>query len=133
MKSNELRESKIDVRIKIAALWGAMMMLYIYNDFFHLFKPDAIQDIMDGSMGLVDITQIGMFVASVMMAIPVIMGLLTLVLQRKASRIANIIAGSLYTVINVANLPGEWAFYIFLGILQIAFTLLVIWYSVKWK
>ena len=132
MKKNELINTKVDIKLVISGLWVSMMILYIYNDFFHLFKPDAIQEIIDGNMGPFAVTQTGLFFAAVLMAIPVIMGLLTLILNAKISRIANIVVASLYTVVNIANIPGEWAFYVFLGIIQIVFTLLIIWCAVKW-
>lgn len=132
MNKNELINTKVDVKFIITGLWVSMMILYIYNDFFHLFKPGAIQEIIDGNMGPFEVTQTGLFFAAVLMAIPVVMGLLTLILNAKISRIANMIIASLYTVVNIANIPGEWAFYVFLGILQIVFTLLIIWYAYKW-
>ena len=132
MKKKELINTKVDVKYIITGLWFSMMILYIYNDFFHLFVPNSIQEIMDGNMGPFEVTQAGLVMAAVLMAIPVIIGLLTLILSAKISRITNIIAGSLYTIVNISNIPGEWAFYVLLGIIQIVFTLLIIWYAVKW-
>lgn len=129
---NKFKDSKIETKIVIAVLWIAMMILYIYNDIFHLFKPDAIQNMMDGQMGPFAVTQLGLLSATVLMAIPVIMSIGTLVCSAKVSRVANIIFGSLYTIVNIVNLQGEWAFYIFSGVIQIAITLYIVWISVKW-
>jgi len=129
---NTLKDTKIDTKIVIAGLWMAMMMLYIYNDFFHLFKPDAIQNMMDGQMGPFEVTQTGLFSAAVLMAIPVVMTIVSLVCSAKLNRVANITLGSLYTIVNIVNLSGEWAFYIFLGVIQIAITLSIVWISIKW-
>ncbi len=129
---NTLINTKIETKIVIAGLWMGMMILYIYNDIFHLFKPDAIQNMMDGQMGPFAVTQIGLLSATVLMVIPVLMSIGTLVCSAKISRVANIIFGSLYTIVNIVNLPGEWAFYIFSGVIQIAITLYIIWISIKW-
>lgn len=129
---NKFKDSKIETKIVIAVLWIAMMILYIYNDIFHLFKPDAIQNMMDGQMGPFAVTQLGLLSATVLMAIPVIMSIGTLVCSAKVSRVANIIFGSLYTIVNIVNLQGEWAFYIFSGVIQIAITLYIIWIAIKW-
>lgn len=129
---NKFKDSKIETKIVIAVLWIAMMILYIYNDIFHLFKPDAIQNMMDGQMGPFAVTQIGLLSATVLMAIPVVMSIGVLVCSAKVSRVANIIFGSLYTIVNIVNLQGEWAFYIFSGVIQIAITLYIIWISIKW-
>lgn len=129
---NKFKDSKIETKIVIAVLWIAMMILYIYNDIFHLFKPDAIQNMMDGQMGPFAVTQLGLLSATVLMVIPVIMSIGALVCSAKVSRVANILFGSLYTIVNIVNLQGEWAFYIFSGVIQIAITLYIIWISIKW-
>ena len=66
MKKNELTNTKVDIKFIIAGLWASMMMLYIYNDFFHLFMPNSIQEIMDGNMGPFAVTQIGLLTAAVL-------------------------------------------------------------------
>ena len=124
--------NKIDIKLQLAALWSAMMMLYIYNDFFYLFKPEAIQHIMDGNMGPLDISQFTLFLAALLMALPVIVSLVTLFFSTKISRPLNITFGVLYSLVNIANLPGEWAFYIFLGLIQLGFTVSIVWLSIKW-
>ena len=129
---NKLKDTKINLKIVIAGLWIAIMFLYIYNDIFHLFKPDAIQNMMDGQMGPFAVTQMGLFTATVLMVIPSLMVIVALVCPAKMNRIANIIFGSLYTIVNIANLPGEWVFYIFSGVIQIFITLTIVWISIKW-
>ncbi|XMB67304.1 DUF6326 family protein [Mycoplasmatota bacterium zrk1] len=125
-------DKKIDVKIKIAALWGAMMILYIYNDFFHLFVPGSIQDILDGNMGPVEISQFTLFAAAAMMALPVLMGLFTLLLSSKFGRVLNIVFGILYSAINLANFPGEYIFYMFLGVIQLSLTVYITYLAFKW-
>ncbi len=34
-----LEDAKINVKMKLSALWGAMMLLYIYADILSLFRP----------------------------------------------------------------------------------------------
>lgn len=131
--NQKLQDNKIDIKIKIAVLWLAMMSLYIYNDFFHLFTPGSIQNIMDGNMGPFETTQVGVLGAAVLMAIPVGMSILAVFSCAKINRIANIAMGILYTIVNIANLPGEtWIFYIFLGTLEIIITLAIIYLAFKW-
>lgn len=124
--------NRIDIKIQLAALWSAMMMLYIYNDFFHLFVPESLQHIMDGYMGPLDVTQFTLFLAALLMALPVLMAVITLFVSTKLSRPMNITLGVLYSFVNIANLPGEWTFYIFLGLIQFCFTVTIIWLSIKW-
>ena len=129
---NTYLDKKIDIKIKIAALWGAMMILYIYNDFFHLFVPGSIQHIQDGNMGPLVISQLTLFSCAAMMAVPVLIGLFTLLLSSKLVRVLNIVFGILYSVINLANFPGEYIFYIFLGVIQLIFTIYITYLAFKW-
>lgn len=46
----ELEEIKVNVKIKIAVIWSTFMFLYIYVDYFHLFMPDSLEDMMAGKI-----------------------------------------------------------------------------------
>jgi hypothetical protein len=69
---------------------------------------------------------------SAMMAIPSVMVFLPLVLKPRLNRWLNIIFGAIYTVIMLITMPGEWMFYIFLGVIEIVLTTLIVWYAWKW-
>jgi hypothetical protein len=66
------------------------------------------------------------------MAIPGVMVFLSLVLKPNLYRWVNIILGVTYTAIMLITMPGAWAFYIFLGIVEVALTLLIVWYAWSW-
>ncbi len=127
-------EAKIDVRLKLSALWIALMLLYIYADIFSLFRPGVIEGMMAGRMGPFPVSQASLLTASILMIIPAVMVFLCLSLNHKAARWTNIILGLLYTLVNVANLIGEpWAFYILFGSLELALTLLIARKAWKWR
>jgi hypothetical protein len=133
-KTTEVADGKIPVRMKLSALWAALMFLYIYADFFSLHRPGRIDDIVAGRMGPFPVTQGSLFAFSILMLIPAVMVFLSLALKPKVGRWANIILGGLYTAVNVANLVGEtWAFYILFGIVEMALTLLIVGYAWKWR
>lgn len=127
-------EVKPTVRMKLSALWVAMMLLYIYADIFSLYRPGAIEAMMGGRMGPFPVTQVSLLTASILTIIPAIMVFLSLSLQHKAARWTNIILGVLYTLVNISNLIGEpWAFYVLSGSLELALTLLIAWKAWKWR
>lgn len=128
----QLKEFKVNVKIKLAALWTMIMILYIYNDIFSLFKPGVLQSILDGYMGPFLVSQGGLFSAAVLMAIPTLMIFLSLVLSPKANRITNIIVSTLYIGVMIASLIGEWYFYMFMGAVEIACNIIIIIIAVKW-
>ena len=122
-----------DVRTKLSALWIAVMLLYIYADILSLFRPGQIEEIMDGLLGPVAVTQGSLVVASVLMIIPAVMVFLSLTLKPGVNRWTNIALGVFYTLVNISNLIGEsWAYYISFGAVEIVFTLLIVWYAWTW-
>jgi len=126
-------DMKIHVKLKISALWVSVMLCYIYGDYFGLYKPGALQGMLEGKMAPLGPTTQGVLVGtSVMMAIPSVLVFLSLVLKPDLNRWVNIIFGVIYTVIILITMPGAWAFYIFLGIVEGVLTALIVWYAWSW-
>ena len=134
IKTTEKEDVKINVKLKLSALWVALMLVYIYVDILSNFKPGAIEKMMDGFMGPFPVTQGSLFSASILMMIPAVMVFLSLALKPKVYRWANIILGVLYTFVNIGNLIGEtsWFFYMTFVVVEIALTLLIVWNAWKW-
>lgn len=127
-----LTDAKVNTKIKIAALWIVVMILYIYNDFFSLFKPGALEHIMAGNMGPFAVSQGGLLSASVLMVIPALMIFISLVLKPKVNRVVNSIVSGLYIAVMVTSLIGEWYYYIFMGAVEIVCNILIIYFAIKW-
>ena len=132
-KSTAMEDMKINVKVKLSALWVSMMLLYVYADILSLFRPGQVEEMLDGRMGPFPVTQSSLLVASILMIIPAVMVFLSLTLKSKVNRWANIVTGVLYTLVNISNLIGEtWAYYISFGIVEIVLTLLIVWHAWKW-
>ena len=130
----EKQDVKINVKMKLSALWIALMLVYIYADILSNFKPGAIEKAMEGFMGPFPVTQASLLSATILMIIPAVMVFLSLALKAKVNRWVNIILGVLYTFVNISNLIGEtWAFYIFFGVVELVLTFLIIGYAWKWR
>jgi len=54
---NSFEDIKVNVKLKLAALWAGLMFLYIYVDYFHLYMPGKLGDIQAGRVFEFDITQ----------------------------------------------------------------------------
>ena len=138
MKTNQktaeiLEDVKINVKVKLSALWVAMMLLYIYADILSFFRPGQLEEIMEGRMGPLPVTQGSLLTASILMIIPAVMVFLALTLKPAVNRWTNISLGVLYTLVNIGNLIGEsWAYYISFGIVEILITLLIVRSAWKW-
>jgi hypothetical protein len=124
---------RIGVRLKISALWVAMLFLFAYGDIFGSFVPGHIDEIRGGTISGIEITQTFLLAASVYVAIASLMIFLTLVLRATVSRWANIVLPILYIVSIVASVIGEtWVYFWFLSIAEAVLLLLIIWYAWRW-
>jgi Family of unknown function (DUF6326) len=124
---------RIGVRLKISALWVAMLFLFAYGDIFGSFVPGHIDDIRGGKISGIEITQTFLLAASVYVAIASLMIFLTLVLRPTVSRWTNIVLPILYIISIVASLIGEsWVYFWFLSLAEGALLLLIIWYAWRW-
>jgi hypothetical protein len=133
-QSAEKEALKINVKLKLSALWAALMLLYIYADHFSLFRTGQIEKMISGRIGPFPVTQGSLLVFSILMIIPAVMVFLSLALKPTVSRWANIILGVLYTCVNISNLIGEtWVYYIFFAIVEIVLTSLIVWYAWNWR
>ncbi|MHB9033405.1 MAG: DUF6326 family protein [Anaerolineae bacterium] len=132
-KSTEKEEVKLTVKVKLAAMWAALMLMYIYADIFSLFRPGSLVAITAGRMGPFAVTQGLLAAFSIMMIIPAVMVFLSIALQARVNRWVNIILGVLYTFVNISNLVGEtWAYYILFGVVELLFTLMIVWNAYRW-
>jgi hypothetical protein len=133
-KTTELEDVKINLKIKLSALWTAVMFLYAYADIKAFFRPGILEGIMTGKVGEFQITQGFLLVSAIIMTIPSIMIFLSLSLKAKANRWANIIIAIVYTLIILGTIlmGGAWAYYLFYGTIEIILTLSIAWLALKW-
>lgn len=127
-----LEDTKVHVRFKLFALWSSLMFLYAYGDYFELYQPGKLQEMIAGRTALGPVSQGLLLGLAAVMAIPSLMPFLSLVLPRAINRWLNLIFGGAYTLIMILAVFGSWHFYIFLGLLEIAVTLLIVYYAWTW-
>ena len=128
-----LEDMKINVKLKLSALWAAVMFLYLYVDVFDLYEPGELAHIMAGRMGPFPTTQASLFSAMILMMLPSLMVFLSLALKAKVNRWINIIVGIFYVFVGLGNIIGEsWAYYILGNVVEILLLLLIVGYAWKW-
>ena len=124
---------RVGVRLKISALWIAMLFLFAYGDIFGFFKPGQIEEVMSGEISGIEITQGFLFAVSVYIAIASVMIFLSLVLPAAICRWTNVVLAILYVVSIVTAAIGETdAYYLFLSAGEIALLLLIVRYAWTW-
>jgi hypothetical protein len=129
-----LEDQKVPVKIKLSALWATVMLCYIYNDYFSLLKPGAIEAVTSGNLPVLGVlTQPIMLAMAASVAIPAVMVYLSLALKPAISRWANIILGAAYTAIIITTMfGGAWWFYIFLDAIEASLTIVIVWTAWRW-
>jgi hypothetical protein len=128
-----LAEINVSVPWKLATLWASFMFLYIYVDYFALYMPNKIEDMLGGRVFVFEITQTFLLAALVSVTIPALMIFLSVALPAHANRWANIIVATVYIPYTLFNLAGEvWVHMIFGAVAEVVLLGLIIRYAWKW-
>ncbi|MEN2284312.1 DUF6326 family protein [Algoriphagus sp. SE2] len=129
-----LENPKINIKIKLAALWTSALFFYIYGDYFQLYTPDKVESLISGNNNLD--SPIKLLIASIVMAIPSIMVAGSILLKPTLNRILNIVFGSIFTLMMVAigiYSTHDWhLFYVIYAFLESIITAIIVWNAWKW-
>lgn len=130
---NSLEDIKVSLKVKLATLWASLMFLIIYLDYFALYMPRVIADILIGRVFVFDITQGFLMAALAMVTIPALMIFLSVALPAKVNRWTNIIIAAVNIPLILFNLAGEaWWHMVFGAVVEVVLLCLIIRYAWKW-
>lgn len=130
---NSLEDITVSLKLKLAMLWTSFMFLYIYVDYFHLYMPGSIKDILAGKVFVFDISYVFLLTAMIFVAIPTLMIFLSVVLPAKVNRWTNIIVATVFIPYMLFNLAGEaWVHMYFAAAVEVVLLCLIIRYAWKW-
>jgi hypothetical protein len=108
-----LEHTAVPVQVRLAAAWTSFMLLYLYVDYFHLYKPGVLDDIRAGVVWEFQVSQTLLTVFLAAVAVPSLMIVLSVVLPPRANRVLNLVVAAVYIPFSMFNAVGEsWtAFY----------------------
>jgi hypothetical protein len=138
MKTNtytiRLADARINVKIKLSALWVTLMLFYIYADILGFYSPGIIEKVIEGEIGGIQITEVFLFVMAVWLAIPSVMVFLSLNLKSTVNRWVNLIVGLLsLLVLGATFFAGEIsARYAFQAIVEAMILVFIFGQAWKW-
>jgi hypothetical protein len=116
-----------EVQIKLSALWIALMLTYLLGDVLRIYAGDF----KPGEIGGVVLTQAMWLGVAVLMAVPIVMVVLSLVLDQSIGRWVHIIAAVGLFAFNAIGLPGYPGLYdrflIVVGLVLNGLTVVVAW------
>jgi hypothetical protein len=128
-----LEDIKVNLKLKLAALWASFMFLYIYVDYFHLYMPGSIKDILAGKVFVFDISYVFLLVAMIFVTIPTLMIFFSVALPAKINRWTNIIVATVFIPYMLFNLVGEaWAHMYLAAAVEVVLLCFIIRYAWKW-
>jgi len=130
-----MNASKLDPKVMLSTLWIFVMFNYLYCDLFGLMDSAILKQLLEGDLGFVKVTERFLLGASLLMEVPIAMVLLSRILNYRANRWANIIAGSFKTLVMIGSMflgEGPTEYYLFFGTIEMACTAYIVWYAWNW-
>ena len=126
---------KTDRKILLSTLWIFAILNYLYCDIMGIMDVNLLKQYLTGTVNGMEMNENFLLGAAILMEIPISMVLLSRILNYKANRLANIIAGILMTLVQITTLfaGAPTNYYLFCSIMEIATTIFIIWCALKWK
>ncbi len=135
MIKGDLQDFKINVKLKLAALWTSVTLCYLYGDYFELYIPRKAAGLVSGENMLDSPTKL--FIAAFLLLIPALMVCLSVILKPFLNRALNIFLGIFFTLfvglVGISSISDWRAFYVFYAMIEIVLTLLIVWTAWRWE
>lgn len=127
-------DAPVNVKVKLSALWAALMFLYTYGDILGFYTPGTIENLIAGSAGNVQITDGFLVVMAVWMAIPSGMVFLSVAVKAGVNRWLNLVLGGLSILALAATfLAGEISLrYVIQAAVEAVLIGAIIWHAWSW-
>lgn len=129
-----LENPKVNIKVKLSSLWASLIALYIYGDYFDLYTPNKVPNLLDGKSMLDSPTKL--FLAALMLAVPSLMIALSVLLKPKLNRVLNLIFGVFLTLVVIlvgsTSISAWHSFYVFYAVLEAVVTLLIVYLAWNW-
>ena len=135
--SKSLTDYNVNIKIKLAALWTALMFLYIYADFFQLMTPNKLEKMINLQTPMGPTSPEILIIFSVILIIPSLMIISCIFLKSQLNKWLNICIAGLYASISiliiVSTLGSEWhTFYILFNLMEVFVFSMIIYQAWNW-
>ena len=122
-------------KVLLSTLWLFAVLNYLYCDVVGLMDANLLRQFLSGTVEGMEISPVFLFGASVLMEIPIAMVLLSRILPAKVNQWANVGAGMVMTLVQIATLftGSPTGYYIFFSVIEIATTATIVGIAGRWK
>ena len=117
-----------DVKIILSFIWVALMLVYLLGDVMRIFAGDFEPGEIEGK----PVTSKVYFGMAIIMVIPILMVVMTLILDYPMNSWVNIIVAIFFFGFNLIGMKGMKSYDIFLIIVGLGFNVLTVWYAWNW-
>lgn len=114
-RPRQYRDTQIDVKLVLSALWVAMLFVFAYVDIFAFFRADVLESALGGTVATTPFAVNQVFLTSTLIYIlpASLMVILSLALTPRVNRVLNIVISLLYAVSILVSCIGEtWVYYL---------------------
>ena len=122
---------KIKPQTLLSTLWVFILLNMIFRDLHQFGKAGFLEEMMTGVVNGVKITEELMLFGGLLAEIPIVMVLLTRILNDKANKWANIVASIITALVLLSALPSADMDDIFFTVIEMAAFISIIW--IAWK
>jgi hypothetical protein len=124
----------LETRLRIAALWTAMLFVFAYVDIFALFRADIAEGVMAHTVAGLTIDQGFLLASTVYVIIPSVMIYLSLVLAWLVNRWVNLVLAGLYILsIGISCIGETWAYYLVGSAAEIGLLIVLAVTAWRWR
>jgi hypothetical protein len=114
-----------DVKIIFSFIWVAVMLCYLLGDVLRIFAGDFKPGEVEGK----PISHKMYFGIAVIMVIPIVMVVISIILEFPVNSWVNIIVAIFFLGFNLIGMKGYKAYDIFLLIVSFVFNVMIIWFA----
>lgn len=119
----------------LSTVWIFVTLNYLYCDLMGLMDKNILSQFLTGNVDGMEVDETFLLLAALLMEVPMGMVLLSKTLPYKMNRLANIIAGTIKTLVMIITLfvGSATTYYIFFAGIEIATTIGIVIYAWRWK
>ena len=133
--TRQYRDTQVDVKLVLCALWIAMMFVFAYVDIFGFFRADVLNAALDGKVATMGFTVNQTVLTSFLIYIlpAVLMVVLSLLLAPRVNRIVNIVVSLVYLITVIGTCIGEtWVYYLLGSFIEVILLAAIARTAWKW-
>lgn len=133
--TRQYRDTQVDVKLVLCALWIAMLFVFAYVDIFGFYRADVLDAALDGTVATTPfaVSQTFLILTLIYVLPATLMVVLSLVLTPRVNRVTNIAASLFYMISIIVSLIGEqWAYYMLGSIVEVILLAVIARSAWKW-